>query len=1706
MVRLGSGSLSTDNFLPTRPSQATPQVAKSFNTEDTQQAQQQLQQKAQQRVQSSTRVGAVEEKVGGFFSFLSSTPVLGSIINPALAISGAIDDYVFEPIMEEVAGLSPALYQDVAKKNPNASAFSNLRLAREYANEVNIGQAWAEPIIGGMLGPLANNKFVQDHMPFMREDFDLTETEAREDYFKNDPMGIAISGGIAFGSMAALSKGTGAASSALRGAALGNRVITNAESLAKFGNRVDDAVASINNGDTINGIYGDAMVKLLDDAVKEKDVTRLLDNSLVAASNNPMRAATILSHIDNANDVGDYLKAERGDKAALERLFNAQASAADALNGYGFKQTPLSDFAQVHEIPDAAMASRLAKVVEDISKRDESLASALDSFAAEKASGIAVSSYQPGRFAGLERVATTRARAKARMQYGDMEILGAAEDGSWKSSLYRSSAYDRGVRLITWAGTGRPQGYVNISNPRRYEVQYDILSDLNRVNFLKGQGGAGFKRDIIRNFAQQTTDTGRAMSIADIEKRVMLEMAKTYNVGNLKGVAGNLEDAVKQIDEWHGAISSRRQSARDFVDNHNLLPDEDGNINVIDLKMRANEPSTIPMLDFRRLELEVIRQMRAKTKAGEVEGAGVDAGLAARGAAARATMGVNTFLDIAHMAFSNINLLRLAYIPKNSVIDPIARASMDQQSMFGVRNVIPGIGNILYNRSQAAMYGGKLMATAYSRKQLKNDFTAASSDLKVQMRTSIDGGKELKQMDLDLSRLERNIVIENNRLKTEKDSVEAQKITERINAAQARIDDINTRAVSLRSSISDANSKIPTLKAHASEMRKQWSEKETELATIRSKRRTIGQDEFELDVDGQKFTVAGLADPNIKGVKSWFRGISAMEDFYASTRRSEISNSITAAQQAWVKIGVNNWKAYSNAIAHTANRFVRNELEEVGGMVVRGESVDSIMGWLYKTPDGREYLRRMADRIEDKSKAGVRDWVEGTRRDLLAMFPDEELRKIILERDITVSEVDAFLRDRPGMPQYIKGPDITGALALKEAKEAAGRLGGAAKAASWAGNVTDVGWKILSGVENRLVRNPLFMVYTKQEMIQQIRAAKLAGIDVTDAVVHNQIRQQAYRAATERIEQTLYSARRLTNSGYVMRYLMAFPAAYYNSQVTALRLMAKNPANAMWYQSVVDSVDGFAPYQDEDGNVYKEIDDVPKGKSVTLAFPLYDVLGKAPIVGGKLQEAYKESMGIYAPNGAIGGTTKINPKQMEFMLGDPSISWMSGVALSEAIKRGVSVGPWQVYGEDIDSAIRATVGDDVYESSILFQGRPVAGTNIIETALNAMSPTYISSLAGGVSSLMGKSESFIPGDDTFGRDVGAMTKYSLREYYQNGAQGAPPTQDDVIKATGVMSFLKAATQFSSMLSVTFDPETRAAQNLFQDMVEENNGDYKVAEQRFVELYGVENLALLGSGTKNNAGLAVTRQDLRTYRKHSNLMYDMYNIAGRNPAAASMLSFGYGDESDQYNDVVAEIFKSSRFPGTEMPLTERKRIEDFMNDSERRMGWYEQNKLIQFRDAVMEQYNIKSTQDNRYRTSGLKQFVENEELRLGNKYRSWFVEKEKSRSAFWLETFEPLKAATDDSKWMGDAAQAGTMWSEVADWVTQADDFHSVYEGSRSNPAGGKPNLKQMRENFAAWHFNYVNNASPQFQAFAARWLDSLPELRETDAMEAQANG
>lgn len=1625
----------------------------------------------------TTKVGSVENAVGEAITSASSNPYLGAVINPALTVMNWIDDNITEPLMEEAA--APFLTPEVSKRNPQNTLIQNWRLAREYANDVQYGQAMAKPLTQLALSlpttPLTG--WVKDFygsQPYMDPEFDILDTNEREGYFKDDPVGIAISSGISLAGMAFASKGIGVGTRAVRKGAFGSRVIESEADLAAFNSRLDTAVSKVESGVT-TGPLSDALTKYLDDAVKATDSDKLLNNPLVAASNNPNRAATILAEIDNAKDVADYLKAERGDMRALDRLFQSQASAADALNNQGFKLDPLSDFSQVNVLPDAAQASRLTAVLADIRRKNPDLANALDNFAAEKANGIAVSSYQPSRFAGIEALNTSRARMKAVSQFGDAKIFGEAESG-WRTRVYQSSIYDRAVRIISWAGSGRPQGHINVSNPRRYEAQYDILSEVNRLDFLKGMKGAELKRSMIRDYMDQTTDVGRAKALERIENRVVLEMAKSYGVGQIRGIDNNYS-AYQQIIEWHKGIAPRKQSARQFLNDYDMLVDTDGSLNVVNLGIRANEPHTVPMLDFRALELEVIRQVRRSTTYGENP---ISAGTAAKASLSRASMGVGTFLDIANMVFSNLNLLRLAYIPKNSIVDPYARAAMDTETVFGMSTGMQGLANIAWNRGVAAYSGGYRAWTAVPRRTRQKELRDQTNTYAAEMRNM------------------RNLETESTRISDALDQAQTRigkvKSAEKRAALQAKIDAYSARLTEANHEILGIRSRIPALEDAIRANRNMIIDIETKRADIRSKRKYIGQDDFEFDVDGEVFTLKGLANPNIKGSRAYRTEISSNDSFYNATRRSELSNKISASRNTWVTIRRDDWAQYSNALTHIANRQLRNELEELGGMALRGESVDSMLNWLYKTADGREYLNRMSFRLKDRTGAGVRQWVEQTREDILALFPDQRARDIILERDITLPEIDAFFRGNPNLPMKIKGPDIAAGISDRIRKES-GQAGvnPVSYLAATAGNVSELGWRFLGGFENRLIRNPLFMVYTREAMAEQVRAAKRAGLDVTEKTVHNQIRQQAYRAATERIDQTLYSARRLTNAGYIARYLMAFPSAFYNSQVVAARLILKNPANAFWYSSVIDALDGFNPYEDSDGNVYKELDDVPKGTSVSMNFPLYEALGSVPLVGEKVAKKYKDSMGLYTD--PQGGGTKVNPKQLEFMVGDPSVSWIVAIPLSEVIKRGISVGPWKIYGEQVDAALRNAAGDDVYESSILFQGRPVAGNNILETTANSMLPTYLKSTLGAVGSLFGSDSGFLFNVDTFTRDVAANTKLAVRNATRDQTQ--VPSPMEIIQATGVTSFIKAIVQEASPISISFDPVTRAMTERYDELLTLNNGDTALADDAFVTEMGVENLALLGSSNKNIGGLAATQMDLKILRKHSGLMYDMYRDAGNTPSVAGMLSYGYGDSEDAYDEVAAAIFKNSKFPDTTMTMVERKSVEDFFKDPERRLGWYEMTKLTEFRDSIMEQYDIESTRSDSYTESGLRAWFMAEEKRIEGKYRSWAVDRAESRNAFWQKTFPALLRATDNEPWMAEAAKYGPKWSEIADWTETTRIWHDALTAAQAGAIGEDITQKDLKDMYSVWHYQYVNNASPEFQSFAARWLN-FPELSSED--------
>ncbi len=1619
-------------------------------------------------IDDGTKVGGVEaaiipkvaEKIEE-----SKKGKLGFIVNPAMKALEFVGEKIVQPATQTV---SAALLTPQAIAKGKGGLTESYRFSKKQAEKISMGQAGASAV-GKIVSPVLGKV---SEVTFLQEDFDVFDKKQRDKAFRDEWAGIVLSGGTDLVLAALGTKGTGMAVRAGAKKAVGPKRIVTTDDMDIFRNELTDAVEQSKlplEQQTKTGL-----TILVDDAVNESNLTKLASNPLVAETSNPYRTATILSRLDNHEDVADYLLAERGDTAAFARFFERRPLEADHLDNYGIDNaTPITNFANIG-LDELApnLVQRYQKVIDAKKAEDPNFARALDDFMEKARIGV-IESYRPGRYAALESIGLAKKKLQTQALYGDLKMFGKDADGGWRTQVYQSRPYDRAIRVIAWTGSGRPQGYINISNPRKFEAANDLLSDLNRLQFLRGDEGVKFKRDMVEMFLDAQDDTQRALALGRIEDQVMRRLAKAYGVTDMQDIR-SAQDAIKEITNWHTRMSQTRDSIKEFAVKNGFVP-EDGTINVQNFLSVSNEAQNIPMLDFRKLETEVI--FNARRIAGK--GASVTQGQFIGAVASKTFMNVGQFLDLANMVFSNLNLIRLGYIPKNSMVDPFARASMALESMELVKNATPGTNNLIHNASLLGERFKKWVPgtpAAQARQQAKSaQFRVEKyrADLEPKIVEWENSQAKYDALDTELDALVKQREKMRAKALKSKDPAVQNKYYE----LEDKINELEIKTTEAYDEMSRYGDQVNGLSQLIERERADWAEFATAQGNLRQKK-LLGQEAEVLEVNGKTYNIQGLADPNVRGASAYMTELDSATNFYAASMQSEIARRLRADGSRFVKIPRKNREEYFNALAHIANRQIRNELDMPVGMMMRGDSQADILKWLY-SPTGKEYRLRMESRFgRELSRDDFAGWIDETQDKLYKMYPSEDLRKIILERDVTYQEVDSMLFGRTDLLPEIDGPSLK----LSD-------LNGTEKTLARVAGATNAAWRVLAASENRLVRNPLFLSYARDEMKVLINAAQRSGIDVSDAVVNNEIRQVAYRKALSRVEETLYSSRRLTNGMYVARYAFSFPLAFVNSQTVALRLLARNPMNAYWYNSIQQAFDKYEAYEDQDGNTYSSIKDVPAGVSVTVKYPL-------PF-GDKLPKSIQNALKPYTD--PRGGGIKFNPKQMEFMVADPSISWFGTATLSEIIDNGLNLGLWKAHGEDVAMALRNTLGDDIYESSILYNGYPTEGKNFAEKVKNTMVPGYLQSLVDSgklpppvrtALSIIGLEKS-----ERFTDEVFTQWRKGFSDWVANGKVGQPPTMEDAAKAAGNMAFIRSVVQFSAPISATFDPVTRAATAYYADLVEAANGDYDVAQIMMQEDWDISSLALIGSNQKNIAGAAATLNDIKAIRKNSKLLQEVGRI---NTKYAGMLSSGYGDIAgtgsgpNDYSNEIASIYKRMNFPGGfNNPITQKKTSDELEKSTQARVGWAEYNKAVDWRNSMMYQYGIGSTYETRYETSGIKRAYEQMVLSVSEDYPGWVEERDENRKDYWKGTIATIEKIVEDTDWRAHAYSSGSVkWEEIAFWSAKARQFKDQYDAS-INSDERKAALKAQ---FSQFHHNFLQTASDEFDAFASRWLNNMPEL------------
>jgi hypothetical protein len=1611
------------------------------------------------KAEDETKVGKVEQavipKVAGAIESAGKKPIIGKAINLGMSALGFLGEKVVQPLTQGVSSLALTPQAMAAGKGGVTESY---RYAQKKAKKISMGQA-VQGLVGQVAAPVLGET---TSATWLKEDFNIFDQKQRDKAFRDEWSGILFSGATDLALAAFGTKGVGLAMRGTAKKVVGPKRLVTTDDMDKFRTELEDVVAQQALPATQRTQTGLSI--LVDDAVKETNLTKLAANPLVSETSNPYRTATIISRLDNHQDVADYLLAERGDTNAFKRFFDRRPLEADHLDNYGINDsTPITNFANVgldRLAPE--LVNRYQFIINAKKAEDPNFARALDDFMEKARMGV-IESYRPGKYAALESIGLGKKKLQTQALYGDLKMFGKDADGGWKTQVYQSRVYDRAIRVIAWTGSGRPQGYINISNPRKFEAANDLLSDLNRLQFLKGPEGAKFKRAMVEQYLDAQSDTQRAIVLGRIEQQVMTKLAKAYGITDMQDIT-SAQAAIKEMTRWHTKVNQTRQSIKDYAVKNGLIPDEDGGINIQNFLSVSNEAQNIPMLDFRRLETEVIFNARRVAGAG----AKVTQGQYFGAVASTTAMNVGQLLDLANMVFSNLNLLRLAYIPKNSMVDPFARASMALESMELVKNAVPGVDNVVHN---SGLLGERLKKWVPGSPQALARKQAKAAQFRVE-KYSKDLAPKINEHKLAVAKYD-SLDASLTKLIAARDKAKAKALKSKDVNVQNKYYELEDKITDLENQVADAldnmerlGDQVNGLSQLINRERKDWANWAKSQGNLTQKK-LLGQEEEIIEVNGQTYSIQGLADPNVRGASAYMSEIDTATNFYSASMNSEIARRVRADGSRFVKIPRRDREEYMNALAHIANRQIRNELDLPVGWIMKGEKSDAeILEWMY-SPAGKEFRLRIEERYGDD----MQKWVSDTREKLYAMYPDEELRKIITERPVTYQEVDSMLYGRTDLLPEIDGPSLK-LSDLNRPERILARVSGA----------TDAAWKVLAASENRLVRNPLFLSYTRDEMKVLINAAQRSGIDVSDAVVNNEIRQVAYRKALARVEQTLYSSRRLTNGMYVARYAMSFPLAFFNSQYVALRLMAKNPMNAYWYNSIMQAFDNYEAYEDKDGNTYSSIKDVPQGTPVTVKYPL-------PF-GNKLPDALKPYLD------PRGGGIKFNPKQLEFMVADPSVSWFGTVGISELVKGGFFENKsWGKHGEDIALALRKTFGDDVYESSILYGGYPQEGSGYVGTALQTILPGYLGSVLDAAYALRDGGKIKAGASDKYIDEVYTHWRKGYADWVANGRIGQPPTMETAAKSAANMAFIRAIVQFAAPISASFDPVTRAATAYYADLVEAANGDYNIAQAMMEDDWGIDSLALVGSNQKNIAGMAATMNDIKALRNNKDLMMKIGEI---NTKYAGMLSSGYGDIAgtgsgpNDYSTEIAAIYKRLNFPGGfQNPITQKKTSDELKQDVQARVGWAEYQKAVDWRNSVMYQYGIGSVYETRYETTGIKRQYDEMIKDIEKDFPKWVEDRNNGRKDYWKQTIPAIEAIVDDTKWRSHAWSSGSSkWEEIAFWVSRARQFKDEYNAA-INSDERKFALKQQ---FSQFHHDFLQTASDEFDAFATRWLNNMPEL------------
>ena len=1200
-----------------------------------------------------------------------------------------------------------------------------------------------------------------------------------------------------------------------------------------------------------------------------KDAT-LVTDIVRNYSNNEILPKLILK-AENPMTVKDFILADNGYLPAIERL--AQTHGPDLWEMSDMNNYIKGNVVASGKLPkfEGAELERIKAVFDQSVAEVPAHAAIRDAFFDPEGNllikGTGYKPIDPPLIGGMiGKVRTRTAELNAASTTRDFSNVGGIAETVLGGGLNKPTTV-----LLHFFGTKLPRGYISFSGLR----PYDHIDEVNAVFddiplFKNGQNDitVGFKivdgervptiikaseyrAKVIQELMNAPLPSDKAKIIDTLDNRLGLDIANSRGINNPEDVNKFVSDARATLNGTHNDLIRQGFSF-----------DAQGNRLEINNRTQSQIADTIPMLPWGKIDRELQRLIRNQ----KIPSSG--------NLTVGAHEAVHSAFDTLNKVFSLSVLGRPAYIPKNSVIEPLTSSMLAMGHHYLQDSIGTAISNSIKNNQNRIMSAITKVKSALPESELKNvnkrvndNFNKLNQSYQIRDEAYAEWENAFNTDSLSpAAKAEHMATIKSNLREAEK---LAQKVEAELSIAvkpygklenipsvyglRRRVEflkaqpkgaerfgsEIRSAEIAIQNAVGNINTLAPNILEQNKNLEDAW--KLLDKTVENSKLSLKEQAEIMLKREQYKKRYYGSTDPVVHKI-----GVNQIEDSslydpkkFGDAIRSEFSNSDTQELNYFnelrtgSKVGILARKTptgivdvnspyYFEELSYVINRQFRGD-ELVKQVLANSEPAD-IMQWAY-SPSGLAYFKQFGEQVGVVSKADIPDYVMNQINTVRRYLPDQAARDYALKESTTSAGLQNLLANKRDILSPIHPTDIDyGAAASLNKIQLAGQSSMA---------LANAAWKKMAGAEN-----PFRWLYGDKrfQQIQQAKLQRLAdqGVEITDAQV-NATRQASAREALADAEKTFYTIRRNNRAIYASRTVASFPAASVNALYRFGRLAIKNPGRTVTalknYYSMYDSF-GL----DKDGN------------------PVENPMDAAYILVPGTKE-----MGMFSDKGV-----RLSTRAVGFLANTPGPSWLATYGVGKILD-----------GKPDNKIVLKKIIDDTFGH--------ITGLN------------YDTLFPQGANTDLSKS--FVPGwlqdfnrfltspeSDTEFMHTFKMTHAYNMAMYEMGL-GPKPTLAQSKKQTAQWYLQRAEWKFGSIFGMTpqMDRPGQMMQDFSTALMKKNNGDTQATHDEMLQLLGpaYKNFPVdryLYKGQSRNAYIAPTIDGYkRVWKDNAGLAEKLANI-------------------------------------------------------------------------------------------------------------------------------------------------------------------------------------------------------------------------------------